>query len=60
MKFRLKSEFFGTESDALRLALIQLIHSQNILIEGITIKNGLQCTIHLIYCEGVLFDERRS
>jgi polygalacturonase len=44
---------FGTESDALRPSLIQLIDSKNILIEGITIKDGPQWTIHPVYCEAL-------
>ncbi len=45
---------FGTESDALRPSFIQPINCKNILIEGITIKDGPQWTVHPVYCETVI------
>ncbi len=44
---------FGTERDALRPSFIHPINCRNVLIEGITIKNGPQWTIHPVYCENV-------
>ncbi len=49
-----EKRIFGTESDALRPSFIQLIHCQNVLIEGITIKDGPQWTVHPVYCETVI------
>lgn len=49
-----ENRVFGTESDALRPSLIQPINCQNVLIEGITIKDGPQWTVHPVYCETVV------
>lgn len=45
---------FGTERDALRPSFIQFIGCRRSLIEGVTVKNGPQWTIHPVYCEDVI------
>lgn len=45
---------YGTEEAALRPSFIQTIGCRNIRIEGITIKDGPQWTIHPVYCENVV------
>lgn len=49
-----ENRIFGTEEDALRPSFIQLINCRNILVEGITVKNGPQWMIHPVYCEDVI------
>ncbi len=44
---------FGIEK-GLRPQFIQPINSRNVLIEGITIKNGPMWTIHPVYCENTI------
>lgn len=44
---------YGTEEAALRPSFIQPVGCKNVLIEGITIKDGPQWTIHPVYCENV-------
>lgn len=44
---------FGTEESALRPSFIQTINCKNVLLEGFTIKDGPQWTIHPVYCENV-------
>ncbi|GAB6099530.1 exopolygalacturonase PelB [Halanaerocella petrolearia] len=44
---------FGRE-EGLRPQFIQPINSQNILVEGITIKDGPMWTIHPVYCENMI------
>jgi polygalacturonase len=45
---------FGTEEDGVRPPFIQFINSKNILIEGITIKNGPSWNLHPVFCENIL------
>ena len=49
-----QDRIYGTEEDALRPSFIQPIHCKNVLIEGISIKNGPQWTVHPVYCENVI------
>lgn len=49
-----KDRIYGTEEDALRPSFIQPIDCKNVLIEGISVKNGPQWTIHPVYCENVI------
>lgn len=49
-----KDRVFGTVKDALRPQFIQPINCKNVLIEGITIKNGPMWTIHPVYCENLI------
>lgn len=44
---------FGTEKSALRPSFIQTINCKNVLLEGFTIKDGPQWTIHPVYCDNV-------
>lgn len=45
---------FGTEEAALRPSFVQFINCKNILLEGFTITDGPQWTIHPVYCEDVI------
>ncbi|MCG7381213.1 glycoside hydrolase family 28 protein [Paenibacillus sp. ACRRY] len=49
-----EERIYGTEEDALRPSFIQPINCKGVLIEGLTIQNGPQWTIHPVYCENVL------
>lgn len=44
---------YGTEKAALRPSFIQTINCRNVLLEGFTVKDGPQWTIHPVYCEDV-------
>ncbi|MCX7714227.1 MAG: glycoside hydrolase family 28 protein [Clostridia bacterium] len=44
---------YGTSEAALRPSFIQTINCKNILLEGFTIVDGPQWTIHPVYCENV-------
>lgn len=48
-----EKRIFGTEKDALRPQFIQTINCKDILLEGFTITDGPQWTIHPVYCENV-------
>lgn len=45
---------YGTEKAALRPSFIQTINCKNVLLEGFTIEDGPQWTIHPVYCEDVV------
>lgn len=45
---------FGSEESALRPSFLQMIHCRRVLIEGITLNDGPQWTIHPVYCENVV------
>ena len=45
---------YGTEEAALRPSFIQPINCKNVLLEGFTIIDGPQWTIHPVYCEDVV------
>lgn len=45
---------YGTEEAALRPPLLQAIGCRDVLIEGLTFRNGPMWTIHPVYCENVL------
>ncbi|HUV06058.1 MAG TPA: glycoside hydrolase family 28 protein [Armatimonadota bacterium] len=50
-----KDRVLGTEEYlSLRPSLIQPINCKNVLIEGVTVKNGPMWTVHPVYCENVL------
>lgn len=49
-----QDRIYGTEQDALRPSFIQPINCRTVLIEGNSIKNVLQWTIHPVYCENVI------
>lgn len=42
---------FGTEADALRPSFVQFIGCENVLIEGVTLIDGPQWTLHPVYCK---------
>lgn len=48
-----EKRIYGTEKAALRPSFIQPINCKNVLIEGVTVKDGPQWTIHPVYCENV-------
>ncbi|MEK5023496.1 glycoside hydrolase family 28 protein [Paenibacillus sp. FSL M7-1046] len=45
---------YGTEEAALRPSFIQPVNCRNVLIEGVSIHNGPQWTVHPVYCENVI------
>lgn len=45
---------YGTEKAALRPSFIQFMNCRNVLIQGITLVDGPQWTIHPVYCEDVV------
>ena len=45
---------YGTEGAALRPSFIQFINCKDVLLEGFTIKDGPQWTLHPVYCEDVV------
>ena len=45
---------FGTEQAALRPQFVQPINCKNVLIEGITLIDGPQWTLHPVYCENLI------
>lgn len=45
---------FGRVEDALRPQFIQMINCRNVLIDGVTIRDGPMWTIHPVYCENVI------
>ena len=50
-----KERVLGSEEYlSLRPSLIQPINCKNVLIEGVTVKNGPMWTVHPVYCENVL------
>ncbi len=44
---------FGTEAAALRPQFLQFVRCRNLLVEGVTFRNGPMWTIHPVYCENV-------
>ncbi len=49
-----QDRIFGSEEDALRPSFIQPINCKNVIIEGLSIKDGPQWTLHPVYCENVI------
>lgn len=49
-----EDRIFGTEEDALRPSFIQPLNCKKVLIEGITVKDGPQWTIHPVYCTDII------
>lgn len=48
-----EKRIFGTEAAALRPSFIQPINCKNVILDGFTVTNGPQWTIHPVYCENV-------
>ena len=48
-----EKRIYGTEAAALRPSFIQPVSCRNVLLEGFTIIDGPQWTIHPVYCENV-------
>ena len=48
-----EKRIYGTEAAALRPSFIQPVNCRNVLLEGVTIIDGPQWTIHPVYCENV-------
>ena len=48
-----KKRVFGTREAALRPQFIHMLNCKNIMLEGFTITDGPQWTIHPVYCEDV-------
>lgn len=49
-----KDRIYGTQEAALRPSFLQLINCTDILIQGITMIDGPQWTLHPVYCENVI------
>ncbi len=49
-----KERVFGTETDALRPQMIQLVNCKNVLLKDYTSRNSPFWTNHLVYCENVI------
>lgn len=45
---------YGTREAALRPSFIQPVNCRNVLLEGFTVEDGPQWTIHPVYCENVI------
>ena len=45
---------FGTEEAALRPSFFQPLGCRNVLVEGVTFRDGPMWTIHPVYCENVI------
>jgi polygalacturonase len=45
---------YGTEEAALRPSFIQTVNCKDVLLDGFTVKNGPQWTLHPVYCENVI------
>lgn len=48
-----EKRIYGTEKAALRPSFIQPINCKNVILDGFTVKDGPQWTIHPVYCENV-------
>lgn len=48
---------YGTVEAALRPSFIQTVNCKNVFLEGFTIKDGPQWTIHPVYCENVVIKD---
>lgn len=48
-----EKRIYGTQSAALRPSFIQFINCTDVLLDGFTIKDGPQWTIHPVYCDNV-------
>lgn len=49
-----KNRIYGTKKAALRPSFLQFVHCTEILIDGITLIDGPQWTIHPVYCENMI------
>jgi polygalacturonase len=49
-----EKRIYGTEEAALRPQFLQAISCRNVLIEGVTFRNGPMWTLHPVYCQDVL------
>ena len=48
-----EKRIYGTKKAALRPSFIQFVNCRDVVIEGITLVDGPQWTIHPVYCENV-------
>lgn len=48
---------YGNEKAALRPSFIQTINCKNVQLQGFTIEDGPQWTVHPVYCENVLIQD---
>jgi len=51
----LDQRIFGTPEDGVRPPFVQFYGCKNVLVEGLTIKDGPSWTLHPVYCENVIF-----
>ncbi len=49
-----EQRIYGTETAALRPSFVQLINCNDVLLEGFTVKDSPQWTLHPVYCEDVV------
>ncbi len=50
----MEKRIYGTETAALRPSFIQFVNGRDLLMEGFTITEGPQWTLHPVYCERVV------
>lgn len=48
---------YGNERAALRPSFVQFVNCKNVHLQGITIEDGPQWTVHPVYCENLLVQE---
>lgn len=53
-KIPVKERVYGTKEAALRPSFLQFINCSEILIDGITLVDGPQWTLHPVYCENMI------
>ena len=58
-KIPVSARVYGTETAALRPSFVQPINCKNVLIDGVTLVDGPQWTIHPVYCENVIIRNAR-
>ncbi|HJC24397.1 MAG TPA: glycoside hydrolase family 28 protein [Candidatus Eisenbergiella merdavium] len=49
-----QNRVYGTEEAALRPSFLQFIHCRGVLLDGVTVLDGPQWTLHPVYCENVI------
>ncbi len=55
----IKKRVFGTRNDALRPSLIQFHDAENILVSGVTIRQGPMWTLHFVYSNNITVRDLR-
>lgn len=50
----IEERVFGTVEDAIRVSFIQPYNCKNVLVEGVTIKDGPMWTLHVLYTENLI------